>query len=269
MEFLNPTALVGLLALPLLLLPYLIRKKPRRVMFSSLLLFMDDITQKSRRPFRRIHLPPIFFLQLLLLALLILALGEPVFSVRPTNIAIVLDNSASMQALESGKTRLALAQEAANAAISELGAGGKIDLYLSTPRLEKVLPAAFTPAEARSAVSNIRAYDIGDPPLDYANVLNRLAREQKYQRVHLITDHPSRGQTATIRVTTVGHTQANLALTEFDVRRSSLLNARLEANVQVKNFSDQEQKVRVILKSNGATLASREVIVGARAAANA
>ena len=269
MEFLNPTALVGLLALPLLLIPYLIRKKPRRVMFSSLLLFMDDITQKSGRPFGRIHLPPIFFLQLLLLALLILALGEPVFSVRPTNIAIVLDNSASMQALESGKTRLALAQEAANAAISELGAGGKIDLYLSTPRLEKVRPAAFTPAEARSAVSNIRAYDIGDPPLDYANVLNRLAREQKYQRVHLITDHPSRGQTATIRVTTVGRTQANLALTEFDVRRSSLLNARLEANVQVKNFSDQEQKVRVILKSNGATLASREVIVGARAAANA
>ena len=41
MEFLNPTALFGLLALPLLLLPYLIRRKPRRLVFSSLLLFMD------------------------------------------------------------------------------------------------------------------------------------------------------------------------------------------------------------------------------------
>ena len=36
MEFLNPTALFGLLALPLLLIPYLIRRRPRRVLFSSL-----------------------------------------------------------------------------------------------------------------------------------------------------------------------------------------------------------------------------------------
>ena len=103
MEFLNPAALFGLLALPLLLIPYLIRRKPRRVVFSSLLLFMTGSERVSGRPWGRLHLPPIFFLQLLLLALLILALSEPVFSVRPTNIAIVLDNSASMQSLETGK----------------------------------------------------------------------------------------------------------------------------------------------------------------------
>ena len=106
MEFLNPTALFGLLALPLLLIPYLIRRKPRRVVFSSLLLFMTGSEQMSGRPWGRVHLPPIFFLQLLLLALLILALSEPVFSVRPTSIAIVLDNSASMQSLENGKTQI-------------------------------------------------------------------------------------------------------------------------------------------------------------------
>ena len=76
MEFLNPTALLGLLALPLLLIPYLIRKKPRRLVFSSLLLFMEGGVQASGRPWGRMNLPPIFFLQLLLLTLLILALGE-------------------------------------------------------------------------------------------------------------------------------------------------------------------------------------------------
>ena len=268
MEFLNPIALIGFLALPLLLIPYLIRKKPRRLVISSLLLFMDEGTQKSGRPLGRIHLPPIFFLQLLLLALLILALGEPVFSVRPTSIAIVLDNSASMQTLEGGKTRLTLAKEAANAAIGELGAGGKIDIYLTTPRLEKLRAAPFTPVEAKSAVNTIRAYDIGDPPLDYANVLDRLAREQKYQRVHLITDHPSRGQTATIRVSTIGRAQANLALTGFDVHRSSLVNARLEASAQVTNFSDKEQKIKVVLKGNGTTLTSRDLVVAAEKTVN-
>ena len=41
MEFLNPTALLGLFALPLLLIPYLARRKPRRLVFSSLLLFLE------------------------------------------------------------------------------------------------------------------------------------------------------------------------------------------------------------------------------------
>src|SRR6266849_9874766 len=113
MEFLNPTGLYGLLALPLLLIPYLIRKRPRRVVFSSLLLFANLTASASGRPWGKLRLPPIFFLQLLLLTLLFLALGEPVFSVHPTNIAIVLDNSASMQTLENGKSRFALAKEKA------------------------------------------------------------------------------------------------------------------------------------------------------------
>jgi hypothetical protein len=105
MEFLNSTALYGLLVLPLLLIPYLIRRKPQRIIFSSLLLLTEYDSSARRRPWGRFRLPPAFFLQLLLLTLLISALAEPVLSVRPTHIAIVLDNSASMQTLEDGKTR--------------------------------------------------------------------------------------------------------------------------------------------------------------------
>src|SRR5262245_43057147 len=110
MEFLNPAALFGLIALPLLLIPYLIRKRPQRVVFSSLLLFADLATNASDRPWGKLRLPPVFFIQLLLLTLLIFALGEPVFSVNPTKIAIVLDNSASMQTVEGDKSRFALAK---------------------------------------------------------------------------------------------------------------------------------------------------------------
>ncbi|HWP24428.1 MAG TPA: VWA domain-containing protein [Candidatus Binatia bacterium] len=269
MEFLNPTALLGFFALPLLLIPYLIRTKSRRLVFSSVLLFLDEESPKSPRPFGRVHLPPIFFLQLLLLALLILALSEPVFSIRPTSIAMVIDNSASMQALEDGKSRLALAKDAAYSIIGEADLGARIDLYLTTPRLEKLRAAPFTPSEARSALGAIKAYDMGDPPIDYGHALERLAREQKYQRVHWITDHPTRGQTATIRATTVGRPQANLAISAFDVRRSSLADARLEANVQVRNFSDREQKLKIIVKGGGIAVASRDLTLAAGASANA
>lgn len=268
MEVLNPVALLGLLALPLLLIPYLIRRKPRRMIFSSLLLFMEGGAE-ANRAFGRIHVPPIFFLQLLLLALLIFALSEPVFSVRPTNIAIVMDNSASMQAEQDGKTRLKLAQEKALDVIAELGPTGKVDLYVTTPRLARTHATPLAPGEAHSAVNNIQSYDLGDSPIDYDQALNQLAREHNYERVYLITDHPAGGQTATIRVVSVGQPRDNLAVTAFDVRRSSLIDSRMEASATVANFSAKNEKIKLLLKADGAVLASRDLVVGADKTASA
>jgi hypothetical protein len=270
MEFINPAALFGLFALPLLLIPYLVRRKPRRLVFSSLLLFIEGGAQASPRPFGRVHLPPIFFLQLLLLALLVLALSEPVFSVRPTNVALVLDNSASMQALEDGKARFALAKERLGAVVGDLSPAGQVDLYLTTPRLAKINRATLTPNQAAGAANGLAAYDIGDAPMDYDQVLRQLAREQKYDRVYLFTDHPATGgQTATTRIISVGQPQANLAVTGFDVHRASLINARMQASVAVANYSAKDEKIRITLKAEGATLASRDIAVSAEKTATA
>lgn len=260
MEFLNPAALFGMLALPLLLIPYLIRRKPRRMVFSSLLLFLGEGAQASRA-LGRIRLPPLFFLQLLLLALLILALSEPVFSVRPTNVALVLDNSASMQAVEGGKSRFDLVRERLGAIVGELGPSAAIDLYLTTPRLTKINREPWNPTQALNAAPKLRAHDLADVPLDYGQALSQLARERNYQRVYLFTDHPAVEQSAAIRAVSVGQPQANLAVTAFDVHRSSLANVRLEASAVVANFSAHEEKIQVALKSGSATLARREVSV--------
>ena len=262
MEFLNPAALLGLCALPLLLIPYLVRRKPRRMVFSSLLLFLEAGASASR-PLGRLRLPPIFFLQLLLLALLIFALSEPVFSVRPTSIAIVLDNSASMQALEDGKTRMAAAAEKAAALATDLGPAGQIDLYTTTPRLHRIGAAPLGALEAGAAIRAIQANDLGDPAVDYSEALGRLLRERQYQRVYLITDHPAGAQGAALRVISVGAPKGNLALTAFTVRRSSLGNARLEASATLRNFSDRDEKIKMTIQGDGAPLASREIVARA------
>jgi hypothetical protein len=195
--------------------------------------------------------------------LLILALGEPVFSVRPTNIAIVLDNSASMQALEEGKTRFVLAKDKLGSTLGELGPAAQIDLYLTAPRLIKFNNTALTPGEALGASKNIAPYDLGDSSIDYAQSLSQLVSEQKYQRVYLFTDHPSGGQTAEMRVISVGQPRGNLAVTGFTVQRASLRDARMGASAVVANFSDKDEKFKVNLKADGATLATREITAAA------
>jgi len=269
MEFLNPAALYGLLALPLLLIPYLIRRKPKRVIFSSLLLFTEPGTRAGGRPLGRLRLPLIFFLQLLLLTLLILALGEPVFSLRASNIAIVLDNSASMQTLENQQTRFALAQEKARELLADLGVTGKVDLYLTTPRLEKVRGATFAPAEAASVLAALTPYDLADTPIDYQSSLSQMAKERKYDRVFLITDHPAAGQTDTLRVITVGQPRDNFAVSSFNISHASLVGSRLEATAEVANYSTKDERIRVALRGGGVMIASRDLPVSAGKTAQA
>src|SRR5262245_39921530 len=269
MEFLNPVALYGLLALPLLLIPYLIKRKPQRVIFSSLLLFTEPVKRAGGRPLGRLRLPLIFFLQLLLLTLLILALGEPVFSLRASNIAIVLDNSASMQTLENQQTRFALAQEKARELLTDLGATGQVDLYLTAPRLEKVRGTTFEPSEAAGVLTALTPYDLADTPIDYQLSLSQMAKERNYDRVFLITDHPAAGQTDTLRVITVGRPRDNFAVSSFNISHASLVGSRLEATAEVANFSTNDERIRIALRGGGAVISSRELSVDAGKTAQA
>jgi Ca-activated chloride channel homolog len=269
MEFLNPIALYGLLALPLLLIPYLIRRKPRRVVFSSLLLFIVPDKRAGGRPLGRLRLPPIFFLQLLLLTLVIVALAEPVFSVRTSKIAIVFDNSASMQTLFGQQTRFALAQERARRLLSDLGPAATADLYLTVPRLEKVRGTSLAPVEAAGILGTLMPYDLPDAPIDYQVVLSQMAKEQKYDRVYLITDHPAVGQTDVLRVLTVGQPRDNFAVSSFNISYSSLVGSRLEGTAEFANFSGKDERIKVVLRGGGAVLSSSDLVVEAGKTASA
>ncbi len=263
MEFLNPTALYGLFAAPLLLIPYLIRRRPRPLVFSSLLLFMDLDKRSASRPWGKLRVPPIFFLQLLLLLLLVFSLGEPVFSLRPSIIAIVLDNSASMQALEQERSRFALAKKQADALIGDLGTSAKVDLYVTLPRLHKIHGHDVNSAEAAALLSRLEPVDLGDEAADYNVLFAQLIAERDYDRVYFVTDRPARVQGGKVRVITVGRPAANLAITSFQTSRSSLVNPRLQAAVEVTNFSSQDARLKVTLKGGGAALSNRALVVPA------
>lgn len=255
MEFLNPAALYGLFLLPLLLIPYLIRRRPRRVTFSSVLLLRNLAAPGQSRPWGRLRLPPVFFLQLLVLALLIFALGDPVFLVRPVRIAILLDNSASMQALEGGKSRFEMAREEAARLIRSFGPRTRIAVFVSAPAIGK-RGGDLSPAEALNLVAKLRPYDLGEPA-HYGEALAQLAREGNYDRLFFVTDRPAQGQGSRVRVVSIGERKGNLAVTSFRITRASFGSSRLEARVEVTSFSSRHEKFKVTVKGEGKVLASR------------
>ena len=229
MEFLNPAALYSLPLLPLLLVPYLVRRRPRRLVLSSLLLLKDFGSRATAHSWERLRLPPIFFLQLLLLLLLLLALGEPSLSFRPLNVALVLDNSASMQAAEGKHTRFQMAQDEAAKILRRLPASARVDLYLVVPRLARIAESPFTPAQAASRSAALNPLDLGELDEDYGAEFYRLVRERGYERLHFLTDYPAEGQSETVRVISVGRPTGNIAITDFKVIRPPFASPQLDA----------------------------------------
>src|SRR5258708_434257 len=117
----NPGALILFAIVPALLLAYLARERPARVTVSSVLAF------RALRGFRKERfggwprLDWSFFVELLILSLAVLAIAQP-YLIRTSNpIAIVLDNSAPMQAFtRDGATRFDRAKREASAMLSNL-----------------------------------------------------------------------------------------------------------------------------------------------------
>ena len=255
MDFLNLSALYALGALPLLLVPYLMRRKPKRQPFSSLLLLKPFATRPEKSFWGKLRIPLAFFLQLILLMLLIGAAGDPVFPLSSgEHVAIVLDNSASMQAVEDGVARFDLAKKEAVRILGTLPRGSRVDIYLTVPWTGMV-GEDLSVDGAVALLDNAKAYDLGDAANDHGQVLEGLVEVHDYHRLFFVTDRPVRGASGSIQVVTVGKPQGNVAITRFDVFQGGLGTAGPSADVEIANFFSQEQKIEVVLLGNGKRLA--------------
>jgi hypothetical protein len=263
MEFLNPAALSAFALLPLLLVPYLFRARPRRTVFSSLVILRELAARPQGRGWKWLRVPPIFFLQLLLLALLFFTMGEPVLSVHPTNIAVILDNSASMQARAGTSSRFELAREQANRQVRGLAPNARVDVYVTVPRLEQVGEPGLDTLRAQAAIRTVQPYDLGEPARNPGGTLASLLKSKNYDRIMFFTDHPVQRQGEIVRVISVGSPQDNLALGALRFTPVSWTSPRVRASAEVRSFSAKEEKIRIFINSADKTLASRALTVPA------
>jgi hypothetical protein len=99
--FTNPVAFWGLLAVPVLVGIYFLRTRPRRYPVSSLMLWLEPSeTRQGGTRIARLVTPLLLILELLALALLVLAAAEPHLPLRERvrPLIVILDDSYSMQA---------------------------------------------------------------------------------------------------------------------------------------------------------------------------
>lgn len=261
MQFIAPLAFLGLLiAIPIILL-YMLRLRREEVVVSSNFLWQQVLEDKeANTPWQRLRRNLLLFLQLLILALLVLALTRPA-QVVPTISAgrtvILLDASASMNATDGGdsRTRFEAAQEQAQLLVSELGVEDEMSIIrvadVATPLVEYT--GNFT--ALRNAINTAQP-GTGDGDWNTALTLAAAGAEGVDDfRIFVISDGGLDDVAALPEnipapvYVPVGTAGDNIALTALATRTRAGEDPQLFA--QVENFTPDDAAVSLVIRLDG------------------
>ena len=259
-----PLALIGLVALPTLAAIYFLRHKHRHQPVSSLLLWQHQLkSREGGAKLDRPRLPWIFFLELLILALLITAATGPRWQLPETTrpLIVILDDSASMLAGGEKDSARVRAEERLNALLRERKFHSvRLLLAGSKPRLAG--PAVTEQKEIRAQLAQwtCRAHATA---IESAIALAADLGQQQAE-ILVLTDHaPAHADFAggRIRWLAFGRTTPNVAF----------VNAARTANgeqdrclLELANHSAVPQSARLTLRAGTNTLHTGAVSIPAQ-----
>jgi hypothetical protein len=203
-------------------------------------------------------------LQLLLLALLVFALGDPraqAAFVKGRNLVVLLDASASMQATDVSPNRLGVAKDEVKSMIRGLGGADRMliaqmdaavtplgPMSGDTSELERALATALVtdaradfPRALRFATDTLRGLDQAEIVVVSDGHLGDAA--DSFGAVHL--------GDVKLSYVKVGKGKRNVGVTQFSVRRYPLDKSRYEVMLEVTNTGDTDEDVELELSGDG------------------
>lgn len=244
---------------------YLLRQRRRRVLVPFAPLWARVLEERpSARLFERLRRLLSLLLQLVLLALLVFALGDPRpagASRRGRTTVLLLDASASMAATDLPGGRATAAREAARRVVRAMGPDDRMLVAQMDAEVTALTALTDDSAALEAAVTAYRPRDTG---LDLSRAL-RFARDVLRGNAHgevivvgdgayppVAPDVTAAG--AALRFVGVGRRGRNLGLTAFSARRYPLDRSRCEAIVELQSWSDRPESVVLTVSVDGAPI---------------
>ena len=252
---------------------YLLRMRRRQVVVPFAALWEQIAREsESRRLWRRLRRMVSWLVQLLLLALLCLALGNPkpdAWIRDPRTLALVVDASASMDGMaDGGGTRLEAALDRARAEIEAMGPTDRTVVIAAGSEVE-VVGALDDEADALlPALDSILARP-GEADLAGALTLARHAvAHQPGPRILLLTDGAVSPASATAvqacatgdvpcQVAMIEGSADNVALTAFAARRYPGDREHVEVLAEVRNLGPSQAHVVLDIEADGVRLGGK------------
>ncbi len=266
MPFLTPIALLlGLLAIPIIVM-YMLRLRRREVTVSSTLLWQRLVRDRqANAPWQRLRKNLLLFLQLLILAALVLALARPFLptaSIVSGHTIVLLDASASMQAHDETPTRFAAAQAELLYIINDLR-GDDLMTLIRVGQFPDVLAAASRDRAAlRQIVQNAQPDNAAADWATAVALANGAAQGFADARVVIVSDGRLPPELPPLPVETiflpVGSSGENLALSALAVRDTG---AGPQLFASVSNTGSREQSALLSIDLDDRLFDARNISV--------
>lgn len=271
LSFLNLAAFSLLALAPLLILAYLKRRPQKQQLVSSTLILKRLPHKVALRT--RVKLPLRFFLELCALLLFTGAAAWPILNDDATGVAVIFDNSLSMNAsVESSVRRIDKARALFRNAISD-EVTYVYTLYSTAPKLNQVTDDRISEGELLAALDRLEPF----PATDSLSVMvDELARSGNYERVIVVSDEQGESQrvtsaeqdsldkssktTTAVASISLAEQAGNYYLANIDYETRSKTEAFVKASVGLSASTQAALNVRLLggtLKDN--TISLREL----------
>ncbi len=263
MGLLNPGALYFLAIVPALILAYLARERPRQVTVSSVLAFRALHKMRGERFGGRPRLRWTFFAELLSLCLAVLAMANPYIARKRDQVAVVLDNSAPMQARTAdGGTRYRVAVAQAREALADEPGDSAVTVYLTAPTPHPVTGAAASPATAAAALDRAQVSAAPVNPAAFAGLLTQLVTDRHLARI-IIASYRTLAPPVPpkVRAIATGSGLPNYAIGSFVLTSGTLGATTLRARLTIANFSSAPATLKAAITADGKPASDAQAVV--------
>ncbi len=247
MSFLAPIAFAFAASIPVVIVFYLLKRKRVVKLVSSTLLWQKFLADtQASAPFQKLRKNWLLYLQILLLALAVLALTRPFFktTTKPAQLRVViLDGSASMQATDESPSRFEKVRAEALKWVDSLAPTDQMVVLLAGANTEVKQSATSEKAALRRALENCQPADSPTRLVPALKMAESLVRDRHSAEIHLFSDGATpelaefENKALPIIYHKVGQRAENLGLIALDVRANPEDATQRAVYVNVANVS--------------------------------
>src|SRR5438876_81528 len=273
MNFLAPAAFAFAAAIPVVILFYLLKRKRVVKLVSSTLLWQKFLAEtQASAPFQKLRKNWLLILQIILLALTVLALSRPFFKTRakPAELrVIILDTSASMQATDESPSRFEKARSEALKWVDSLANTDQMVILQAGANTEVKQPATTEKAALRRALQACACSDGPTRLVPALRIADSLVRDQKSAEIHLFSDgavpelNEFENKALPLVYHRVGKDSNNLGITALDVKAHPEDPHRRAIYASVANFSSNSVQTELELSLDDRLLETRPLTIPA------
>ena len=286
MDFLKPTALYLSFLISIIVLLYFLKLKRKRYVVSSVIFWLQAIEDmRANVPFARLRRNLLLPLQILFMLIVVLGLARPAWkshSQLGKHTILIMDSSASMQAIDHGQpphSRFEAAKTAAMELVDSLSTGEQIMLIEAGTK--PTIKATFTTdkLKLRDVISELCVTDAAAEFNLALELALSTAKGLEGSEIIVLSDNAVKLSTVetgveplsnldedkpVIRFLTFGERNLNVAITQFNVTRNDNDSTKWEyeapaeyqAFVELRNFSEIVLRPLVYLSIEGHNIAS-------------